>query len=358
MTIKDIAKEANVSAGTVDRVLHDRGGVSPKTEAKIRKILKQKKFKVNQIASSLAMKKHHNLATLIPQYDEQNLFWKSPFLGIQKGGQDVNAFGIEIHVFTFDQFDPQSYLNAFHDLIKSKPDAVVMVPIFIKETATIIEKLDAEEIPYLFLNVDLKGFNNLCYIGQKSFEAGVLAGKLTQLCVENDDELLMMLTRKNPYNNEAIYERINGFNHYFKQNTPKTKIHQIQFNQYDKIGEQQVNINAFLEQHPKIKCIMVPSSRVSNVCEVIDRDKLSKIKMIGFDTTPQNIAALEAGFVTFLISQKSFNQGYKSIKMMTHYLVHRELPENEVPMPLEIITKENYRFSHSDERTYYSEVKN
>ncbi|MDA0937087.1 MAG: LacI family DNA-binding transcriptional regulator, partial [Bacteroidetes bacterium] len=45
MTIKDIAKEANVSAGTVDRVLHDRGGVSPKTEAKIRKILTQKKFK-------------------------------------------------------------------------------------------------------------------------------------------------------------------------------------------------------------------------------------------------------------------------------------------------------------------------
>jgi len=43
---------------------------------------------------------------------------------------------------------------------------------------------------------------------------------------------------------------------------------------------------------------------------------------------------------------------------MTHYLVHRELPENEVPMPLEIITKENYRFSHSDERAYYSEVKN
>ena len=100
ITIKDIAKEANVSAGTVDRVLHNRGGVSPKTETKIKKILKQKKFKINLIASSLAMKKHHNLATLIPQYDEQNLFWKSPYSGIQKANQEVSAYGIETTCFS------------------------------------------------------------------------------------------------------------------------------------------------------------------------------------------------------------------------------------------------------------------
>ena len=39
ITIKDIAKKANVSEGTVDRVIHNRGGVSKKTESKIREIL-------------------------------------------------------------------------------------------------------------------------------------------------------------------------------------------------------------------------------------------------------------------------------------------------------------------------------
>ena len=86
------------------------------------------------IASSLAMKKHHNLATLIPQYDEQNLFWKSPYSGIQKASQEVSAYGIENHVFVFDQFDPNSYL-AFSKLIKTEPDAVVMVPFFTKRPA-------------------------------------------------------------------------------------------------------------------------------------------------------------------------------------------------------------------------------
>ena len=150
ITIKDIAKEANVSAGTVDRVLHNRGGVSPKTETKIKKILKQKKFKINLIASSLAMKKHHNLATLIPQYDEQNLFWKSPYSGIQKANQEVSAYGIENQRIFFDQFDPKSYLKAFRKLIKTEPDAVVMVPIFVKESMKLLDVCISKKSPIYF----------------------------------------------------------------------------------------------------------------------------------------------------------------------------------------------------------------
>ena len=40
ITIKDIAKEANVSEGTVDRVIHDRGNVSKKKrKRKLKKFL-------------------------------------------------------------------------------------------------------------------------------------------------------------------------------------------------------------------------------------------------------------------------------------------------------------------------------
>jgi LacI family transcriptional regulator len=343
ITIKNIAKEANVSAGTVDRVLHNRGGVSPKTETKIRKILKQKKFKINLIASSLAMKKHHNLATMIPKHDEQNLFWKSPYSGIQKANQEVGAYGIENHIFLFDQFDPQSYLKAFRKLIKTK------------ESSEIIEELNDKKIPYLFLNADLKGYENLCYIGQKSFEAGILSGKLSHLCSKEKDEFLIILTRKNIHDYEANNERIKGFINYFKENLPQAVIHQLKFDQSDGIQMVRKKINDFLTQNPRVRVVMVPSSRVSNICKLVDTDVLSGLKLIGFDTTPQNVEVLNKGIVSFLISQKSFNQGYKSITTMANYLVHKETPSDEIPMPLEIITKENYRYSHSEERNYYNE---
>ena len=37
-TIKDIAQMAGVSAGTVDRVLHNRGDVSQKSKEKVQKV--------------------------------------------------------------------------------------------------------------------------------------------------------------------------------------------------------------------------------------------------------------------------------------------------------------------------------
>ncbi|MGS0527349.1 LacI family DNA-binding transcriptional regulator [Zobellia nedashkovskayae] len=56
-TIKDIAEEAKVSTGTVDRVIHKRPGVSPKTREKVQKLLDKYDFERNILASTLAFKK-------------------------------------------------------------------------------------------------------------------------------------------------------------------------------------------------------------------------------------------------------------------------------------------------------------
>ena len=101
ITIKDIAKEADVSEGTVDRVLHNRGGVSQKTEKNIQRILKKHNFKVNPVASALAMKNKFKIATLMPNFDTENLFWKSPYLGVLKARQEVENYGVEVKQFYF-----------------------------------------------------------------------------------------------------------------------------------------------------------------------------------------------------------------------------------------------------------------
>mgnify|MGYP006136489565 FL=1 len=51
MTIKELAAKAKVSVGTVDRVIHKRGGVSKKTEIIINNLIKKYNFKINLVAS-------------------------------------------------------------------------------------------------------------------------------------------------------------------------------------------------------------------------------------------------------------------------------------------------------------------
>lgn len=55
--IKDIAQMAEVSVGTVDRVLHGRTGVSEASRKKVENILKQLDYQPNMYASALASNK-------------------------------------------------------------------------------------------------------------------------------------------------------------------------------------------------------------------------------------------------------------------------------------------------------------
>ena len=52
--IKDIAKMADVSVGTVDRVIHGRSGVSESSRKRVEEILKQLDYQPNMYASALA----------------------------------------------------------------------------------------------------------------------------------------------------------------------------------------------------------------------------------------------------------------------------------------------------------------
>ena len=68
--IKDIARLANVSTGTVDRVLHNRGEVSAKSREKVEKVLKEINYQPNIYAPALASKKRYTLVTLLPESNE------------------------------------------------------------------------------------------------------------------------------------------------------------------------------------------------------------------------------------------------------------------------------------------------
>ena len=64
--IKDIARLAGVSTGTVDRVIHDSGEVSEKTRNKVGIILQELDYKPDILARTLASKKTYLFAVLMP----------------------------------------------------------------------------------------------------------------------------------------------------------------------------------------------------------------------------------------------------------------------------------------------------
>lgn len=346
--IKDIALEANVSEGTVDRVIHNRGNVSKKTEAKIKRILKDHNFTVNPIASALAMKNKKTISLLIPEHNNSDVFWESPYLGVLKGADDIKSFGVDVNSFKFNQYEPSSYLKAFKNLIKTKPSAVIIVPSFSIETQDIVSQLQTLGIPYVFINIDIKGFNNLAYIGQDSYTAGYISGKLMHLKHSIPSEFLIIQSKHNISSNNSVSNRIKGFNDYLLENRVKSKSQILEIENINNTAETKEKINSYLKSHPEIKGVFVPSSRIHIVANCLQPNYLKNLELIGFDDTPQNIECLLNDSVSFLISQKPFDQGYESVRLLSDYLLYNKAPISKMYLPIDILIKENVNYNKKE----------
>ena len=97
--VKEIAKLANVSLATVDRVLHNRGGVSEATRTKIQKIIKHLNYRPNILARRLASGKVFRFAALIPSVSQETDFWQAPLNGIGRAQAELKQYGIRIEPF-------------------------------------------------------------------------------------------------------------------------------------------------------------------------------------------------------------------------------------------------------------------
>lgn len=65
-TIKDVAREAGLTVGTVSRVLNNRGYISQATRDKVYEVMKQLNYQPNEVARSLSKQKNNTIGVIVP----------------------------------------------------------------------------------------------------------------------------------------------------------------------------------------------------------------------------------------------------------------------------------------------------
>lgn len=87
VTIKDIAKKADVSVTTVSRVLNNKPDVGDDTRAKILKIIDELNYNPNSVARGLVMQKTHTIGLIIP--DISNPFFPQVARAVEDKAQKL-----------------------------------------------------------------------------------------------------------------------------------------------------------------------------------------------------------------------------------------------------------------------------
>ncbi|MDD4426488.1 MAG: substrate-binding domain-containing protein, partial [Mariniphaga sp.] len=335
-------ERANVSIGTVDRVLHDRGEVAEITKRKILQIVKDLNYQPNLLASTLASKKPYLFATLFPAPPSSDGYWNKPAIGVKKRIQELNQFGVDIQPFTFNQAEPKSFIENAEKILSINPEGIVFAPFFKKESESFIEQLKERNIPFVFIDSEIKLAGQLGYVGQNSYQSGMVSGKLLDLILP-EGNILVMHFAKEMDNQNHLVQREKGFYNWFKKNKQTTRqlyTTEISDTSSDIWMDQIVNTI-----HKKnIKGIFVTNSKVYYAGRLVEKFGWDDMKVIGHDLLRENVLFLKKNLVQFLICQRPEEQGYNSINKLFKYIVQKKGIAKENYTSIDIVTKENVDF--------------
>ena len=331
-----------MSIGTVDRVIHNRGEVAESTKAKIRKIIDELDYKPNILASTLASKKSVVFATLMPKPPSADGYWNKPFLGAKRRIAELEQYGIQIEPFYFNPFSSKSFVAESEKILELKPDGIVMAPFFKKEALLFIEQLNENKIPFVFIDSEIKDAGQISYIGQDSFQSGMVSGKLLSLILR-EGNILVIHFAKEMDNQNHLVQREKGFYDWFKKNKKlKHRLLTIEISNIDD-GKWMKEIADIIIQN-NCKGIFVTNSKVSLAARIVEKYKFNDIKIIGHDLLKENVKYLKKDIVQFLISQSPETQGYNAVNKLFKSIVEkREIAEKNYTS-IDIITKENLNY--------------
>jgi len=339
--IKDIALQAGVSAGTVDRVIHGRGKVSKESLEAVNRVVNELNYSPNLLARSLASKKRYLIVCIIPNYQKGD-YWDVVNDSLDSAAQQFADYNLLIDKKYYDQTDALSFVETSETVFADFPDAVIMSPTFYVETLNFISKLSACRIPFSFFNSMIEDTDFLTYYGQNLFQSGCVMGKLLLENLPENASVLIIHAQKQSVLANQTANRYAGFIHYIESQGLKGKLNLIDvtLSSNDEAMNLQLLKEIFLK-HDSIKAAVVFNSKVYRLAMYLETLKQKEIRLFGYDLLEKNIAYMKQGVVSYLIAQRPEKQVYCSIRDICNKLIFKQEVTKINYMPIDILMKEN-----------------
>ena len=343
--IKDIAEQTGVSIGTVDRVLHNRGHVSAAVRERVMNVMREMGYEPNIMARSLANnKKTLRIAAILPNFQE-DLYWAQPQEGIERAAESVRHYGVAVDFYYFPLFEPKEYLNTVKKALEARPDAVLFAPVFLAESDFLLSETTRLGIPKVMINTHIEGTDALSYIGQDSYQSGVLAGRLLNFGLNDGDQAMVVNLDKEVLNARHLQDKQQGFKDFFASHDKKSiEVFSEIFEDFDDPVKLKAWMDAQFKKHPRLNGIFVTNSRAYKLVEAMDPGTQQRVKVVGFDLIEPNLQLLGENKIRFLINQNAWHQGYLGILTLVNHLILRKETPTIQYLPLDIIVRENVEY--------------
>ncbi len=338
VTIRQIAEAAQVSRGTVDKVLNHRQGVSGPVRERIRQVAEDLGYKPNAAGKSLAFqKKPLRIGFLL--LNAHDPFYQDLRAGVERAAEELAGFGVEVDCRIMEHATVAEQVAGIRALAREPLAGLALSPLDDPAVTGELNRLVEERgLRIVTSNSDLNTVNRICFVGQDLKRSGRVAGELVGQLLPAGGTVLALsgLSRL-----KAHLERLVGFREVLAETHPGLRIIRTVHDVTDSEMSYR-EVLAFMDANPAPDAIFLTGAGVAGVGRALLERGRPDIRFVCYDSLPETLDLLRRRIVNFTITQDPFMQGYLPVKLLFDCLFNGTLPEsNRIHTPIGILTAEN-----------------
>lgn len=327
VTIKEIAERAGVHRATVDKVLHDRPGVSEEVRQQIKQLIKEMGYTPNPAGRVLQKQgKIYKLAVILCEVDA------TPFLkeGVEQGIRRQSNFDIEAvyHQTSFRDAAEQSRL--IRESVKEGADGIILSPIHSDQVRQAINYAASEGVPVVTTNSDIPNSKRLCFVGQDGERASCIAGRLMGQFLDGTGEIAVISSSIDSENNNYFVTiREQGFRQFIQKDYPDIRIVEC-VESFEDPALTYRRTKELLERYPSLRGIYITCGGVAEVGRALtESGKANRVRVISYEDYPVILELLHQGVIDVTLASDIVRQGRLPVQILMNKLVFDEIPDEE-----------------------------
>lgn len=261
-----------------------------------------------------------NIEVIVKKKDAS--FWTVVAMGCEAAGKE---FGANVKIDgPYDENNIDEQIKMVDDAVNNKVDAIVLAAGDYTKLVNVTEKAVMQKIPVIIIDSELNSAKTKAFVGTDNVDAGYKLGQTLADKVGSKCRVAVMNFIKgaatSDQREQGVYQALELY--------PEISVISKLYCNSDEDTAYQLTKN-ILKEYPDLNAIVCTNAygTTGTARAIADENKAGKVKVIGFDSTPEEIGFVEKGVIEALIVQNPFNMGYLGVKYALDSVKKQTVPK-------------------------------
>lgn len=262
------------------------------------------------------------------------MFWQSIHAGAVAAARET---GVEIlWNAPATETDYAGQLQIMDAMINRRVDAIAVSPIDKKAMVGVVERASRQGIPVIIFDTGVDTDAYAARVATDNYAAGRMAAERMGAILKGKGKILMVACQPG---SASTLAREQGFEDVLREMFPGLKIADKRFGMSDFAKSLAVAEN-MLTAHPDADGMFASNETGSVGAAQAVKGRKSKVKLVGFDSSPTLIEDVRSGVIDSLVVQHPFKIGYESVRAAVDKLAGKPV-EKDRKLAARLVTRDN-----------------